>query len=211
MRVRYQWSFETPRETSGLRAPTGGREVLPATISLETLDLVWLDLGALRAIQSGDAITGATLLGWDNPHRLFIDEEAWMSRLFGRRLIEDPRNDTWLVRAIVHRDTNTLVGHLGGHQGPDERRCVEIGYTVGEGARGQGIATAAARGFLDAMASSGEVSLARASISPSNLASLAVARKLGMIEVGSQIDDIDGLELIFETRLTTPNHESLSP
>ena len=53
--------------------------------------------------------------------------------------------------------------------------------------------------------------MARASISPSNVASLAVARKLGMIEVGSQIDEVDGLELIFETHLTTPNHESPSP
>ena len=185
--------------------------VLPTTISLETLDLVWLDLDALTAIQSGDAVAGTTLLGWDNPHRLFIDEEAWMGRLFGRRLIEDPRNNTWLVRAIIHRDTNTLVGHIGGHERPDERRCVEIGYTVGESVRGQGIATAAARGLLDAMASTGEVSVARASISPSNVASLAVARKLGMIEVGSQIDEVDGLELIFETHLTTPNHESPSP
>ncbi len=185
--------------------------MLPDTISMEALDLVWLDLDALTAIQSGDAIGETTLLGWDNPHRLFIDEEAWMSRLFGRRLIEDPQNNTWLVRAIIHRDTNTLVGHIGGHERPDERRCVEIGYTVGKGARGQGIATTAARGFLDAMAASGEVSVARASISPSNVASLAVARNLGMVEVGSQVDDVDGLELIFETRLTTPSHESLSP
>ena len=38
----------------------------------------------------------------------------------------------------------------------------------------------------------------RASISPDNEASLALVRKAGFVEVGSQMDEIDGLELIFE-------------
>ena len=38
----------------------------------------------------------------------------------------------------------------------------------------------------------------RASISPDNEPSLALIRRAGFVEVGSQIDEIDGLELIFE-------------
>jgi [ribosomal protein S5]-alanine N-acetyltransferase len=38
-----------------------------------------------------------------------------------------------------------------------------------------------------------------ASISPDNKASLSLAAKLGFERVGEQIDDIDGLEYVFET------------
>ena len=43
----------------------------------------------------------------------------------------------------------------------------------------------------------------RASISPDNEPSLALIRKAGFVEVGSQIDEIDGLELIFEKPAAT--------
>ena len=38
----------------------------------------------------------------------------------------------------------------------------------------------------------------RASISPDNVASLAIASRFGFRHVGEQIDDVDGLELVFE-------------
>ena len=38
----------------------------------------------------------------------------------------------------------------------------------------------------------------RAAISPDNEPSLALIRRAGFVEVGSQMDEIDGLELIFE-------------
>ena len=38
----------------------------------------------------------------------------------------------------------------------------------------------------------------RASIAPDNEPSLALVRRAGFVEVGEQMDEIDGLELIFE-------------
>jgi len=38
----------------------------------------------------------------------------------------------------------------------------------------------------------------RASVSPDNEPSLNLVRKLGFVQTGSQIDEIDGLELVFE-------------
>jgi L-amino acid N-acyltransferase YncA len=38
----------------------------------------------------------------------------------------------------------------------------------------------------------------RASVSPGNVASLALVRSLGFRQVGEQWDEIDGLELVFE-------------
>jgi [ribosomal protein S5]-alanine N-acetyltransferase len=40
-----------------------------------------------------------------------------------------------------------------------------------------------------------------ASVSPRNPASLALVRSLGFRQVGKQIDEVDGLELVFERAL----------
>jgi RimJ/RimL family protein N-acetyltransferase len=37
-----------------------------------------------------------------------------------------------------------------------------------------------------------------ASVAPANLASLAVVRKVGFVQTGVQMDEIDGQELVFE-------------
>ncbi len=43
-----------------------------------------------------------------------------------------------------------------------------------------------------------EVRTVRASVSPDNAGSLATIAPYGFIQVGEQMDEIDGLELIFE-------------
>jgi RimJ/RimL family protein N-acetyltransferase len=74
---------------------------------------------------------------------------------------------------------------------------VEIGYTIVPSRRRQGFASEAAAGMWGWAARHGARVL-RASISPDNEPSLALIHKAGFVEVGSQIDEIDGLELIFE-------------
>ena len=75
---------------------------------------------------------------------------------------------------------------------------MEIGYRVDPGYRRQGYALEAVRGLMDWAAGRG-VHRFVASIAPDNKASLALAAKLGFERVGEQIDDIDGLEYVFET------------
>ena len=74
---------------------------------------------------------------------------------------------------------------------------VEIGYTIVRSRRRQGYASEAADGMWRWAAEHGARVL-RASISPDNEPSLALINKAGFVEVGSQMDEIDGLELIFE-------------
>lgn len=74
---------------------------------------------------------------------------------------------------------------------------VEIGYQVLAEHRRCGYATEAAQGMWDWAAQHGARVL-RASIAPENVPSLALVRRAGFDEVGQQIDEIDGLELVFE-------------
>ena len=75
----------------------------------------------------------------------------------------------------------------------------EIGYTVFTHYRGQGYAKEAAGALVDWAFAQG-ASEVYASVAPDNAPSLAVVRSLGFIQIGTQIDEVDGLELVFVRR-----------
>ena len=73
---------------------------------------------------------------------------------------------------------------------------VEIGYTIFPPWRRKGYAYEMVRGYGQ-FASARGLRWLRLSIAPGNEASLALARKLGVRMIGSQIDEIDGPEDIY--------------
>jgi len=141
-----------------------------------------------------EAIAGLTLPeGWPDPH----DERFLRLRL--RQMGEDEGVQPWLVRAIVSRDRERgMLGHIGFHGRPDGRGAAELGYTVLPPFRRRGYALEAAQGLMDWAARQHGVRLFRLSIAPDNAPSLAMAAKMGFRHVGEQMDDEDGLELVFE-------------
>ena len=113
----------------------------------------------------------------------------------------DATAQPWLGRAIVLTDddgTRHAIGSAGFHAPPDADGRVEIGYRVEPAYRRQGVATEVVRTLFDWAARQHGVTRFRASVSPNNVASLAVIRGFGFRQVGVQIDDIDGEELVFE-------------
>lgn len=116
-------------------------------------------------------------------------------------LEQDPSAQPWLGRAIVlvERDGDRrIIGSAGFHSPPDAEGRAEIGYRVEPAYRRQGVASEVVRALLDWAAREHDVRKFRASVSPGNLASLATIERLGFRQVGVQIDDIDGEELVFE-------------
>jgi RimJ/RimL family protein N-acetyltransferase len=73
----------------------------------------------------------------------------------------------------------------------------EVLEHVEPGYRRQGVATEVVHALFDWALANG-VDRFRASVSPGNVASLAIIQGLGFTQVGVQIDDIDGEELVFE-------------
>lgn len=145
----------------------------------------------------------ASLLGRDGggPFEFAVpegwaEEESW---LLGIRLDDverDPSVTPWLIRAIL-RD-GEMIGHAGFHSPPDERGMVEIGYSVFEPHRRQGVAYEAAVALLRWAGDQPGVRVFRASVSPGNAPSLALVAKLGFVQTGVQWDERDGEELVLE-------------
>jgi len=112
----------------------------------------------------------------------------------------DPQAQPWLGRAIVLTEsdgTRRIVGSCGFHTPPGPDGRVEVGYNIQPPYRRQGVATEVVHALFDWAHGHG-VDRFRASVSPGNVGSLAIIRGLGFRQVGVQIDDIDGEELVFE-------------
>ncbi len=115
-----------------------------------------------------------------------------------RRQIGEGVDHRWLLRAVVTRADPTMVGRIGFHGPPDPNGMVEIGYKVDPAHRRLGFGFECAERLIAAAEQLPQVTVVRASIAPDNAPSLRIAARLGFQRVGEQIDEIDGLELVFE-------------
>ncbi|MFC8503969.1 GNAT family N-acetyltransferase [Pedococcus sp. NPDC057267] len=159
-----------------------------------TLELV--PEAAMEAMLEGDLATASEAAGRPLP-RFFLEEKwLWRIRLVQARTSQP--DAPWLVRSAVVHPGGEVVGHAGFHGRPDTHGMVEVGYTVVPERRGRGHAHERMAALVEEARASGGVRVVRATISPGNVASLAVARRAGFSHVGEQWDDEDGLELVFE-------------
>jgi RimJ/RimL family protein N-acetyltransferase len=117
----------------------------------------------------------------------------------------------WLIRAAVTRSQPAMVGRVGFHASPDANGVVEIGYEIDARHRRQGYGLECATQLIHSAERLGCVSAVRASIAPGNEPSLRMAERLGFRRIGEQIDEIDGLEYVFERKAgTAPRGEPLT-
>lgn len=114
----------------------------------------------------------------------------------------NPENIRWYFRAMVDRSRNLVVGGASFHAGPDERGMVEIGLGIHESERGKGFATEAVAGMWSWASRQPGVKFLRYTVDPGNIASISVIDKLGVPKVGEQIDEVDGLEYVYEVSVS---------
>lgn len=169
------------------------------SIRTARLELVSMSMAFMRALQGGDVEAASRELGAAIPPGMPDD----LADFLGYRipdLAADPSIQPWLGRVIVWTHPGgrrEAIGTIGFHGPPDAAGRVEIGYRVEPGFRRRGIAMEAVDALL-AWAESRGIHRFRASVAPGNVASLAIVTAFGFREVGSQMDEIDGLELVFE-------------
>ena len=176
-------------------------ELEPPPIRSPRLELVSMSVAFMEAIarsdlRRADQAIGALVPAW-LPGQL---EQFVQYRL--AQLEVDPTARQWLGRAMILTDEagrRRVVGTIGFHGPPDEEGRLEIGYSVDPDYRRQGYAREATRAMFDWAASAHGVRRFIASISPTNEPSLRLAAGFGFRQTGSHMDDIDGLELVFET------------
>jgi RimJ/RimL family protein N-acetyltransferase len=152
----------------------------------------------MRASLDGDRARAAKLLGAQLPSDWPADAAARTLRRRIRQLEVDPNEQPWLLRAMLVREPRALIGRIGFHAPPDARGALEIGYAVEPRHRRHGYASEAVEAMLAWALREHAIHHFVASVSPTNVASLAVIRKFGFAQTGTQWDAEDGKELVFE-------------
>ena len=171
-------------------------------ISSERLDLISMTPDVLRACLRRDRAAASALLGIAVPDEWY-DDDGWIA-LRLEQVLENPDFQPWCLRAIALRASREMIGHIGFHTQPDPAylaeiapKGVEFGYTIFAPYRRQGYTPEASQALMAWAASQPNVERFVLSISPENVASLALALKLGFVRIGEQMDEEDGLEWVF--------------
>jgi ribosomal-protein-alanine N-acetyltransferase len=168
-------------------------------IPTKRFELVSMSMPFMQALQRHDLDTAAAEIGAAVPPNMPDDLEHFLEYRIGD-LTADPTVQPWLGRVIVFEDPagRRIIGSIGFHAPPDETDRVEIGYRVEPDHRRQGVATEVVQAMLDWACREHGVTRFRAATAPDNVASQAVLRRFGFRQVGVQIDEYDGPELVFE-------------
>jgi [ribosomal protein S5]-alanine N-acetyltransferase len=170
-------------------------------IETDRLVLRLVPLAALASTAAEMVETTRSLIGDKLPLQWFA--ESWVYKTRYDQWIADPSFAPWSIRAVVLKATGEIVGNMNCHHKPMPfmrdgvtTLAVEMGYTIFTPWQRQGVAFEAIHGFIRWAKAEGLESIIL-SIQPSNVASNALAKKLGAIHIGSQMDERDGHEDIF--------------
>jgi ribosomal-protein-alanine N-acetyltransferase len=180
------------------------------TIHSERLDLIPLTPEFLRTSLERDIARSERLLKLSLPPDWPDAPDFLALRL--QQLETNASLQTWLVRAIGLRSQRCMVGHIGFHTAPGAEYLhtlcpggVEFGFTVFPPFRRQGYAREASLALMRWAQQSHGVKRFVVSIRPDNVPSRALAAQLGFVRIGSHIDEVDGLEDIYEKRVSDAN------
>lgn len=168
-------------------------------LETERLRLQALTLDALQAWVDGDAG------GLRRATGVLFDEPLASPPLFGEdlprfrdRMAETPDELGWWVWLVSRRNDHRAVGVCGLGGRPGLEGAAVLGYSVYPHLTGRGYATEASRALLAWVLRQPETVLVRATVPVGNAPSVAVARKLGMVQVGVEQHPDVGLVAVFE-------------
>ena len=156
-----------------------------------------LPLAALEALAMGDL--AAARQATDVPLSEWIGTDEDCMSTWRRRAVQvaaDPAEAAWVTGVVLAE--REVVGQAGFHEKPMPDGTVEVGYKIDPAHRGRGLAKATLAFLLDRARETPGVTRVLASVGPWNAVSLHLVRSAGFVQIGEQIDDEDGLELVFE-------------
>ena len=135
--------------------------------------------------------------GFSNPYKHLIEGPSPLRFRIPRVKADPTFAEIGLILA-VEKNSKEIIGSAGFQDFPNEDGMIEIGFGVVPEKQNQGFGKELLHGMWRMICKLPEVKILRYTVSPTNAPSVHIIKKLGFLEVGEQIDDEDGVELIFE-------------
>ncbi|MGH2472175.1 MAG: GNAT family N-acetyltransferase [Candidatus Limnocylindria bacterium] len=155
----------------------------------------------LDALIAGDRAAVDRLAGYRIPADYPNAGALKLVRYRRDQIANDPAGAPWSLRAMVLRESATMIGYVNFHGPPGVNdtatpNAVELGWTVFPNHRKKGYATETARALMDWAVTEHGIRRFVSSTTPNNAPSLRVHDKLGFKRTGRVVDG----EIIFELR-----------
>jgi RimJ/RimL family protein N-acetyltransferase len=144
--------------------------------------------------------------GFSDPYKYFLNNRNPIPYRINQ-VRKNPESAKYLLRVAVLKQNMVVVGSAGFHKLPDENGMIEIGFGVDPAFQYKGFGKQILRGMWGWVANEPRVKILRYTVSPENLVSQHIIKKLGFHLVGEQMDEEDGLEQIYE--LSAEKYQSL--
>jgi RimJ/RimL family protein N-acetyltransferase len=162
------------------------------------VEVLQLDAAALRGLADGDLAAANRTSPVPLTPYLAGEECRGVWEIRAVQIVEDPASAAWITGIVWDPERRLAVGRAGYHGPPDGDGMVEVGYSIDPQYRRQGYARAALRALIERARHEPGVSTFRATVSPDNAPSRDLVMSEGLVEVGEQWDDEDGLEIVYE-------------
>lgn len=153
-----------------------------------------LTLEEYAEFEAGREPTWADL---SNPYSHFVEGPNPLRHRIPRVNANPEFAEIGLVLAI-EKTTRELIGSAGFHDFPDDNGMIEIGFGIVPEKQNQGYGRELLHGMWHMISARSDVKILRYTVSPTNAPSMHIIHTLRFDLVGEQMDDVDGLELIYE-------------
>lgn len=158
-----------------------------------------LDCRSLTLDEYADFEAGSepTWEHFTNPYRHLVEGPNPLPHRIPRVKKEPAFAEIGLILAI-ERESRELIGSAGFHDFPDSSGMIEIGFGIVPEKQNQGFGKELLHGMWRFITDRADVKTLRYTVSPSNEPSIHIISSLNFNLVGEQIDEEDGVELIYE-------------
>jgi len=135
--------------------------------------------------------------GFSDPYKYFLNNRNPIPYRINQ-VRKNPEVAKYLLRVAVLSESMEIIGSAGFHNLPDENGMVEIGFGVDPVFQNKGYGKQLLHGMWNWVLKDQRVKTLRYTVSPTNLISKQIIQKLEFDLVGEQLDDVDGVEEIYE-------------
>ena len=135
--------------------------------------------------------------GFSDPHKYFLNNRNSIPYRINQ-VRKDPEVAKYLLRVAVLRESMEIIGSVGFHNLPDINCMIEIGFGIDPAFQNKGYGKQLLHGMWNWVLKDQRVKTLRYTVSPTNLISKQIIQKLEFDLVGEQLDDVDGVEEIYE-------------
>jgi RimJ/RimL family protein N-acetyltransferase len=172
---------------------------MPALLT-ERLRLIPITLETMEAVLDRDKQRAEHLVGARFPPGWPDDPLLDVGFPYSRAAIRAaPEIRLWGDSLVILRYEPRVVGSVVFHGRPSDG-VAEVGYSIEDGSRGNGLANEATRACVEWALAEAGIAAVQATTFPWHVASLGVIRNLGMRQIATREHDTLGELLVFERR-----------